>query len=391
MKKIFYLSTLLILLFSCQPKAPEQAYFTVSGKFQNTSKGEIITLYHKNPDELITIDSAEFSSKGEFELKGLSTKKHFYILRSSANYDIVLLIDSTDQITITADNKNLINTYEVTGSKESFLIQNLEQQISRTRYVIDSLGGIYRKYYQSSEIDSIKPRLDKKFFETYNNQKQFSVNFIKKYSNSLVSLIALSQYISEKKPVFDTQKDAHYYFMVDSVLSKKYPNSADVKKMNQFCITLKKNIKNNTPPSGNLVVGMNAPEILDIKNLMNQSINLSTLNGKYVIVSFWASWSSISIKENYNLNKWYWKYYHKFDVVNVSLDQNEQSWQNSIKRHKFHWFHVCHFNEWDSEPVKDYNVTELPANFIIDPSGKIIRIDVFGDDLHQALFEIFGV
>ena len=85
MKKIFYLSTVLILLFSCQQKAPEEVYFAVNGKFKNTKKGEIITLYQKKTDELITIDSAEFSAKGEFELVP-RVGQHIVLLGNMTDY-----------------------------------------------------------------------------------------------------------------------------------------------------------------------------------------------------------------------------------------------------------------------------------------------------------------
>ena len=389
MKKTFYF-VIILLLFSCKTEAPKQVNFTISGKFSNVEKGEIISLYQKEPNELIAIDSVEFNKNGEFILEGLSSKKLFYIVRTKADYEILLLIDSAEQIVLTADYNDIVTTYKVKGSTESNLIQKLEQHLYKTKYKIDSLGAIYKRFYQTNRVDSVKPIIDAEFFDIYNKQKEFSVNFVNKNKSSLVSLIALSQYITDKKPVFDIKEDTRYYFMVDSVLSKKYPNSLHVKKMNKFCNTLKENKKNNLPPPGYLGIGMQAPEILNIQTLNGEIINLSTLKGKYILISFWASWSNLSIQENYNVNKWYWKYYHKFDVVQVSLDQDKERWQNTIKVHKFHWYHVCDFKQWNSKAVEDYNVTALPTNFLIDPNGKIIAIDIFGEDLPNKLIEIFG-
>ena len=367
MKKTFYF-VIILLLFSCKSEAPKQVNFIISGKFLNVEKGEMISLFQKEPNELIAIDSIEFNKNGEFILEGLSSEKLFYIVRTNADYEILLLIDSAEQITLTADYNDIISTYKVQGSNESSLIQKLEQHLYKTKFKIDSLGNIYKRFYQTKRIDSVKPIIDAEFFDIYNKQKEFSVNFVNKNKSSLVSLIALSQYITDKKPIFDIKEDTRYYFMVDSVLRKKYPNSLHVNKMNQFCNTLKENKEKNLPPPGYLGIGMQAPEIHNIHALNGELISLSTLKGKYILIIFWASWSKISIQKNYTVNKWYWKYYHKFEVVQVSLDQDENRWQNSIKKHKFHWYHVCDFNQWNSKPVVDYNITTLPTNFLIDLS-----------------------
>ena len=97
------------------------------------------------------------------------------------------------------------------------------------------------------------------------------------------------------------------------------------------------------------------------------------------------------MKENQNLNKWYWKYYHKFEIVHISLDIDSTKWEQTRKNYKYHWYSKCDFQEWNSKPVIDYKITTLPASFILDPSGKIIAVDVFEENLHEKLIEIFGV
>lgn len=387
---IVFFSLILLFFSSCkEEKSVDSSNFVISGKFENAEEGEIISLMLKNPDENVLIDSTKFDKNGKFELSGFSEITEFYILQTPiSDYDIILILDSLEKVKITADLKNLQASYNVKGSSESKLVQKLEQKIWRTTATIDSISTEFKKYYQTPKIDELKPVLDSIFFETVENQRKFSDKFIESYTSSLATLIAVSQYIMPQQPIYDRFEDSETFFEINEALRKKYPQSLHVKQMNSFCEKLKQDIENGTVTK-KLDVGDKAPNIISFTP-KGQKLSLDSIRTRYTLVSFWASWSTPCKQENQNVNNLYWRYYHKFDVFQVSLDQDKQMWQNEIETSQLHWFHVCDFKQWNSKAVEDYKIKSLPANFLIDADGKIVAKDLFGDDLKNKLREIFG-
>lgn len=120
-------------------------------------------------------------------------------------------------------------------------------------------------------------------------------------------------------------------------------------------------------------------------------ISIKDFRGKYILIDFWASWCLPCRKENPQLIKAHQKYSKKnFEILSVSSDKERDLWLAAIKDDGAGiWKHVS-----DLKGIENYvtwnifKITAIPANYLIDPQGKIIAKDLSGEELLAKLNEL---
>jgi len=136
----------------------------------------------------------------------------------------------------------------------------------------------------------------------------------------------------------------------------------------------------NTP----LEIGQPAPEI-SLPQPDGIPFSLSSLQGKLVLIDFWATWCAPCVEEQPELKVLYDKYQKanpgKFEIVGVSLDKSKENWVKAIDRFKIDWMQVSDLMFWKSPVAKDYGIEELPFNVLMDEQGTIIAINLHGKEL----------
>jgi peroxiredoxin len=123
---------------------------------------------------------------------------------------------------------------------------------------------------------------------------------------------------------------------------------------------------------------------------MGKLVSLHAYRGKYVLVDFWASWCGPCRAENPNVVNTYRNYHSdKFDILGVSLDNNNDQWLKAIQKDKLPWKQVSDLQAWNSQVVKEYGIKGIPFNMLLDPNGKIIARNLRGAELQITLSELF--
>lgn len=154
---------------------------------------------------------------------------------------------------------------------------------------------------------------------------------------------------------------------------------------------IKHSVNQSQPPVG-LNLGNQAPE-LALKDPAGNVISLSSLQGKLVLIDFWASWCGPCRHENPSVVKAYATYRNKkfkggdgFVVYSVSLDVNTEAWKKAIADDGLNWqYHVSDLLGWNSQAAAKYGISSIPANFLVNEKGIIINKSLRGDILLSTL------
>lgn len=386
MKQLFFFLILFVIVTSCLKKEE----FTVEGTIEDGG-GKKIALYRMDLDKDVAIDSMVIKKNGSFRFKtNRLTEPTFFKLQLAPTNFITLLGDTTEHIQINAQAASLAKNYEVSNSMGSKQVQMLKRQIAGLRTKIDSLTTYFQrlpKQERASQIES----LSNEIVENINQYKRSIGNFVMENPRSFASYYALFLTLSDETMVLNVmdRQDQVYFATIATSLNLLYPESARVKQLYDYVL----NAKTEQRKARMFEILANAegsglPEIKE-KDVNGNEIALTSLKGKVVLLSFWASWDNTSRRENQNLKRIYQKYKGKgFEVYQVGLERSRVLWENALIQDEIPWISVTDLKYTDSFPARIYNVQQIPANYLISREGEIIGKDLFGNRLDEKLKEI---
>jgi peroxiredoxin len=132
------------------------------------------------------------------------------------------------------------------------------------------------------------------------------------------------------------------------------------------------------------LVGKPAPDI-NVPDTNGESVELTSLSGKVVLIDFWATNCPPCIEELPNIRRLYEKHRERgFEIIGVSLDGDESLVASFTQRMQMPWRQIV--NENDVAALREkYLVRTIPTLMIVDPAGNIAQFDVRGRDLQQTI------
>ena len=112
-----------------------------------------------------------------------------------------------------------------------------------------------------------------------------------------------------------------------------------------------------------------------------KKIELSTYNGKYTLITFWAAWDTVGRNEIKKLETISNTVKSKnFAVLNISLDHDTLQWKQFVEADSIVGDNACEPRSWNCELVNNFNISSLPYSILLSPYQRIV---LFGADLNE--------
>lgn len=375
MKKIITLIASLALLAGCDSEKKASGTFELKGTLSNAD-GQTIYLEKLDSQKPQVIDSTVVDDKGNFVFNSAAPTLGFYRIKITDRSFGMLVLDSSDKVTITGDAKDLGNTYKVTGSPETSLFLEYNEMNKVFQGENDSLKAVFQAAMQSVRMDSLRMDSISKVYEPpyLAMRERFTDKLAEKVranANMFSSIMAIQP--------LDPDKYSDVFKALDEGLGKKYPENNNVRMFRQAVARL---VAART--------GVEAPD-LDMETPQGGRLKLSSLRGKVVMVDFWASWCGPCRKDMPHVKEIYAKYKSKgFEILGVSLDREKKDWVEAIQKDGLTWPQISDLKFWSSEAVGLYNIQAIPHTVLLDKEGKIIAKGLRGEELDKALESIFS-
>lgn len=352
-------------IISCTEKT--EPIFTIQGSISPVNNDYIILKQEADIERNFStvIDTIALTEDGKFS-KNIKLKPHLYKLQLDDRKSILLALNQPQNIIVEITDFNTKNfKTTITGSKdaevllayENFrknsldnLVQSVRRQVKEVKKRTNPDQGTIKKL-QQLEIENYAIHL-----------KELN-EFVKNNMNNTLGLYATS---IRWKGV----ENLNLYDSLTTDFESTHPDLEITKKLREKVSRLQQTS-----------VGGIAPDI-EMKTQKGKVIRLSSVQKKYTLIDFWASWCGPCRGESNTLNDLYKKYNAKgFEIYGVSLDDKKNKWLKAIEKDNRTWTNVSSLQGFKTPASYDFAVTALPDNYLIDAKRKIIAKNIHGEKL----------
>ena len=342
--------------------------FTVKGVVAGAD-GQLMYLENVGISNVVTLDSIKLAPGGKFKF----TEKRpeypdFYRLRLN-NQLINFAVDSTETISFVADAGTFATSYSVEGSENSKAIKVITLAQLDANQAISRL----RKEYEDKMISDTTYRM--KVLAAADAYKEVARKYIYSAPMSTAAYFALFQQI-DGLLFFDLydRKDVKAYGAVATSYNHTYPESPRSKHLYNLTLQSMKVLRAQRPVDYSNVETKEISFLdIELPDVRGEVVKLSTVApGKVVLINFTAYQTEWSPALNMALGKLYTKYHDQgLEIYQVSLDSDFHFWRNGASN--LPWVTVHDPQSVYSQVAGLYNVKQLPALFILDRKGNLVK------------------
>ena len=368
MKKILFVFAALAIAFACSSDKTAKVQFTISDAADST---EIIVsklaINRVNVIDTIYVKNGKVS----FQTPCYAGSPDFYYFMNNGSKIASLVLQAGDKISVKGTLAEGVS--EVQGSEEAVKFAALDAQNDKANKEVSKLAQELNDAIVAKDAKKEK-ELTAQLSRMFIKYKQEATKYIYNNPTSITVIPVLYQRLASELPLFGEPNDVFVMKTIYESLSHAYPASpyvtslADDIKVRESYLNLGAKIQS--------VQEMSYPNI----SLYDQNAkvrNLSELDGKVIVLSFWSTTEPTHKIFNAELKNIYDKYKSKgMEVYQVCVDADKTAWARQVKDQGLEWVSVCDPGNI-TRTLQLYNIQKLPALYIIDKEGNIVDRDMF--------------
>ncbi len=359
-KNIFFLLVLAFGLTACN----ENKNFKVNVSLTN---GNDKTVYLQKfvDNEPVTIDSAVIRNDQASLTAPIDDPHILYALKVKGKRGSMPFFADNKEVTFVGDMNNP-QSVEIMASETQAELDAYNDQLNAFETQIRDLYAVMQQAF--TDNDSIKmDSLNKVGTALMEQQDSFRDEYIKAHPESFVTHYILDG-VKQDYPI-DQLKEMVGTFTTEST----YRNH-----LNEYIAKQER-----------LELGQPFIDFtLQTKDGEKVSLAEAIAQNKLTLVDFWASWCGPCRHENPVVKAAYEQFHEfGFNVVGVSVDQDEAAWLEAIEEDQLPWTQV---RDSENKASESYMIYYIPANFLYDQTGTLVAKGLRGEDLAAKLAEILN-
>jgi peroxiredoxin len=375
-KHIFFLAIIIAVFSSCK----KNNAFTIEGQIADAGDNEMLYFEHRGLLKTTMLDSLKLKKDGRFTFSApRPAYPDLYSIRLKNNQQIILVVDSTETITVNASVKSFAFNNVISNSGVSVQIQDLRASVT----------AIQEKLHKLQQLQGEERRvLGEEIMSDIDAHKKKAGEVIFMNPLSMAAYYALYQKINNTFIFSSNDKsDYSYYAAVATSFHTFMPDYERSKNIYNYVLEARKKEKVLQERAlWNEIAEEIAVGYIDIA-LPDRNGNerkLSELEGKLTLIDFSAYETAKSVDHTFELRELYNNYHKKgFEIFQVSLDRNKLLWEDAVEN--IPWICVRDQNGSNTSYVSLYNIVQVPTSFLLNKNGEIIARDLPLDELKRVI------
>ncbi|MDR9409363.1 MAG: TlpA disulfide reductase family protein [Balneolaceae bacterium] len=362
----------LLLFLSCSTPQEQETLFTLKGKLHNADQ-ETIRLFQArglNANKFDRVDTIPVNTDSTFSAS-YSLEPHFYQLRINDSLDVPIVADSSQNIVI---NFSQNGEYDVSGSPDTDLFE--EYEAYRTGILEELVYPIRR------QLEDLR---DQNNPDDARDIEELGARVLQAEATYRDTLIHAVRDMGTSIAIYPTMvrwngdKHMDYYEELAADFTKEH-EGLEVAELVSEKVRILKQVS-----IGGQVSEITAP------NPDGEDQSLYNHLGEFTLIDFFGSWCAPCRAESEHLNRMYSQYSDEgFEIFGFGVEFDRQSWLRALDQDKRIWTNVSTVSGYEGDITKEYAITSLPKNFLVDEDGIIIAKDIHGEELEEKLAELFS-